>query len=83
MGYKEGFSLVQFLMILEGLQQQMNLQKFLDFKQRIYIILQEKKVIIIVHSFGTLNTLNNLIYKENKDLIPKIKKFIAIGPPFA
>ncbi len=62
----------------------MNLKKkFLDFKQRIYIILQEKKVIIIVHSFGTLNTLNNLIYKENKDLIPKIKKFIAIGPPFA
>ena len=38
-----------------------------------------KKVIIIAHSFGTLNTLNNLIYKENKDLIPKIKKFIAIG----
>ena len=32
-----------------------------------------KKVIIIAHSFGTLNTLNNLIYKENKDLIPKIK----------
>ena len=42
-----------------------------------------KKVIIIALSFGTLNTLNNLIYKENKDLIPKIKKFIAMWPPFA
>ena len=42
-----------------------------------------KKVIIVAHSFGTLITLNNLIYNENKDLIPKIKKFIAIGPPFA
>ena len=28
-------------------------------------------------------TLNNLINNENKDLLPKIKKFIAIGPPFA
>ena len=27
-------------------------------------------------------TLNNLINNENKDLLPKIKKFIAIGPPF-
>ena len=38
-----------------------------------------KKVIIIAHSFGTLITLNNLIYKENKDLIPNIKKFISMN----
>ena len=42
-----------------------------------------KKVVIIAHSFGTLTILNNLIMKENEDLLPKIKKFIAIGPPFA
>ena len=42
-----------------------------------------KKVIIIAHSFGNLITLHNLVSKENQDLIPKIKKFISIGPPFA
>ena len=42
-----------------------------------------KRVIIIAHSFGNLITLHNLIAKENQDLIPKIKKFISIGPPFA
>ena len=42
-----------------------------------------KPVIIIAHSFGNLITLNNLVNKENKDLIPKIKKFVSIGAPFA
>ena len=42
-----------------------------------------KKVVLIGHSFGTLTILNNLIMEKNKDLLPKIKKFIAIGPPFA
>ena len=42
-----------------------------------------KKVIIIAHSFGNLVALNNLVSEENKDLIPKIKKFVSIGPPFA
>ena len=42
-----------------------------------------KKVVIIAHSFGNLITLSNLVSKENQDLIPKIKKFISIGPPFA
>ena len=42
-----------------------------------------KKVILIAHSFGNLITLHNLIAKENQDLIPKIKKFVSIGPPFA
>lgn len=41
-----------------------------------------KKVIIVAHSYGTLLTLNNLV-GENKDLSSKIKKFIAIGGPFA
>ena len=42
-----------------------------------------KSVVIIAHSFGSLLTLTNLLRNENKDLIPKIKKFVAIGPPFA
>ena len=42
-----------------------------------------KPVIIIAHSFGNLITLNYLVNKENKDLIPKIKKFVSIGAPFA
>ncbi len=42
-----------------------------------------KKVIIIGHSFGNLVALNNLVSKENQYLIPKIKKFIAVAPPFA
>ena len=42
-----------------------------------------KPVVVIGHSYGTLLTLNNLVDSSNKDLLPKIKKFIAIAPPFA
>ena len=42
-----------------------------------------KPVVIIAHSYGTIATLNSLIYKKNKDILHKIKKFIAVGPPFA
>ena len=42
-----------------------------------------KPVIIVAHSFGTLLALTNLVRTENKDLLPKIKKFVAIAPPFA
>ena len=42
-----------------------------------------KQVILIAHSFGNLIALNNLVSKENEDLIPKIKKFVSIGPPFS
>ena len=42
-----------------------------------------KPVILIAHSFGNLITLHNLVSEKNKDLLPKIKKFISIGPPFA
>ena len=84
MGYKEGFSLGSI---------PYDFRRFIvtnEFEKKVFRFQIEnlynitgKKVIIIAHSFGTLITLNNLIYKENKDLIPKIKKFIAIGPPFA
>ena len=42
-----------------------------------------KPVVIIGHSFGTNTMLSNLLKEENSDLLPKIKKFIAVGPPFA
>ena len=42
-----------------------------------------KKVIIIGHSFGTNTMYGNLIKEENEDLLPMIKKFIAVGPPLA
>lgn len=42
-----------------------------------------KTVVIIGHSFGTLTMYSNLIKEENKDLLSKIKKFIAVGPPIA
>ena len=42
-----------------------------------------KSVVVVAHSYGTLAMWNNLIKEENSDILPKIKKFIAIGPPFA
>lgn len=39
-----------------------------------------KKVVIVAHSYGALNTLNQLAYGD-KSLTEKIKKFIAIGAP--
>ena len=42
-----------------------------------------KSVVIIGHSYGTITALSNLIKEQNSDLLPKIKKIIAVGPPFA
>ena len=43
-----------------------------------------KPVVIIAHSYGTLLTLTNLLLNENdKEFLKKIKKFIAMAPPFA
>ena len=42
-----------------------------------------KPVVIISHSYGATAILNSLIYKKNKDILHKIKKFIAVAPPFA
>ena len=42
-----------------------------------------KPVVIVAHSYGTLLTLTNLVKTDNKDLLPKIKKFVAVAPPFA
>ena len=42
-----------------------------------------KSVVVVAHSYGTLAMLSNLVKEENSDILPKIKKFVAIGPPFA
>ena len=43
-----------------------------------------KPVVIVAHSYGTLVTLSNLIKnKNNNEFLKKIKKFIAVAPPFA
>jgi len=60
----------------------------LKLKQKINVELKEysntgKPVIVVGHSYGTLLALTNLVRTENKDLLPKIKKFVAIVPSFA
>ena len=43
-----------------------------------------KPVIIIAHSYGTLLTLTNLLKnKKDKEFMKKIKKFVAMAPPFS
>ena len=42
-----------------------------------------KKVVLIGHSHGTNTFYNSLVREENKDILQKIKKFIAVGAPFA
>ena len=43
-----------------------------------------KPVVIVGHSLGTLVTLTNLILnKSDKEFMKKIKKFIALAPPFS
>jgi len=83
-GYKEGFSLA-------GLPN--DYRRFLStnyfafnvFRLQINKLYENtgKPVVIVAHSYGTLLTLTNLLFEKNKDLIPKIKKFVAIAPPFA
>ena len=43
-----------------------------------------KPVVIVAHSYGTLLTLTNLLKKKtNTAFLKKIKKFVALAPPFA
>ena len=83
-GYEAGFSLAgipndyrQFLA-----KNYFTLNSFRYLIERLYNS-TGKPVVLIGHSFGTITLYNSLIRKCNKDLLPKIKKFIAVGPPFA
>ena len=84
-GYKEGFS-------LGGLPN--DYRRYLAtnnfainvFKSQINRLYNNtgKPVIVIAHSYGTLLTLTNLLRnKKDKAFLKKIKKFIAMAPPFA
>ena len=83
-GYKEGFSLA-------GLPN--DYRRYLATNSFAYNVFRlqinklykntGKPVVIVAHSYGTLLTLTNLLIQNNRELLPKIKKFVAIAPPFA
>ena len=83
-GYKEGFSLAA---LPNDYRRYLATNNFSTkvFRRQIENLYANtgKPVVIVAHSYGTLLTLTNLVKPENKDLLPKIKKFIAIAPPFA
>jgi len=83
MGYREGFSMA-------GIP--FDFRRFVTTNYEFKKILKSqverlyrntnKKVVIVAHSFGCLNALEELIGEDSK-FLSKIKKFIAISPPFA
>ena len=84
MGYQEGFSLAG---LANDYRRYLATNKFAEnvFRSQIERLYKNtgKPVVIVAHSYGTLLTLTNLVNKGNKDLLPKIKKFVAVAPPFA
>ena len=84
-GYKEGFSLGA---IPNDFRRYLATNNFASevFKYQINRLYENtgKPVVIVAHSHGTLLALTNLIKNENdKNFILKIKKFIAMAPPFS
>ena len=83
-GYKAGFSLAG---IPNDYRQFISINNFTmtAFRYQVNKLYENtgKKVVLIGHSHGTVTFYNNLVYKANKDILSKIKKFIAVGPPFA
>ena len=84
-GYKEGFSLGGLPNDFRRYLTTNNFatQVFKDQIERLYSN-TGKPVVVVAHSYGTLLTLTNLLKeKDNKTFLNKVKKFIAIAPPFA
>ena len=84
-GYSEGFSLVA---VPNDYRRYLATNNFASevFKYQINKLYENtgKPVIIVAHSYGTLITLTNLIKNEkNTTFLKKIKKFIAMAPPFS
>ena len=84
-GYKEGFSLGG---LPNDYRRYLATNNFAinTFKYQINRLYNNtgKPVIIIAHSYGILLTLTNLLKNQNDiDFMKKIKKFIAMAPPFA
>ena len=83
--YEEGFSLAA---VPNDFRRYLSTNNFATevFKSQINRLYENtgKPVVIIAHSYGTLLTLTNLIKNQNdKTFMKKIKKFIAMAPPFA
>ena len=83
-GYKEGFSLGGLPNDYRRYASTNNfaLKAFQSQINRLYSN-TGKPVVIISHSYGNLITLSNLLKNENKNYLKKIKKFVAISPPFS
>lgn len=84
-GFKEGFSLGA---IPNDYRRYLATNNFASevFKYQINKLYEHtgKPVVIIGHSYGTLLTLTNLLKNEkDKEFLKKIKKFIAMAPPFS
>ena len=83
-GYEEGFSLAG---LPNDYRRYLATNNFSNsvFRSQIERLYKNtgKPVVIVAHSYGALLTLSNLVGNENKDLLPKIKKFVAVAPPFA
>ena len=83
MGYRAGFSLAglpyDFRRFIHSNKEFSN-----NFKNLVESLYNNtgKKVIVIAHSFGALNSLNQLVEIQNTNLSSKIKRFVAIAPPF-
>ena len=83
-GYKEGFSLGA---IPNDYRRYLYTNNFATkvFESQINRLYQNtgKPVVIIAHSYGTLLTLTNLLKKkDDNSFLKKIKKFVAMAPPF-
>ena len=84
-GYKEGFSLGG---LPNDYRRYIATNKYAIevFKSQVNRLYNNtgKPVIIVGHSHGTLTALFNLLFnKDDKIFMKKIKKFIALAPPFA
>ena len=84
-GYKEGFSLGA---LPNDYRRYLYTNNFASkvFEYQINRLYQNtgKPVVVVAHSYGTLLTLTNLLKKQgDTSFMKKIKKFIAMAPPFA
>lgn len=84
-GYKEGFS---FGAIPNDYRRYISTNNFASnvFRAQINRLYKNtgKPVVIVAHSYGTLLTLTNLLKNRgDKTFMKKIKKFVAMAPPFS
>ena len=83
MGYREGFS---YGAVPIDYRQYVSSNEFMKegLKYQVEQLYENtgKPVVLIGHSFGNLNILHQLV-DGDEELLKKIKKFVAIAPPFA